>query len=169
MTDKQRRFAQEYLVDLNATRAAERAGYKDPRIGPKLKNRPPIAAEIQRSMERRQARTEITQDRVVTELARVAFANGTDYARVVDGGRAVELTDTDGLTDSQRAAVASIETTRYGVKIGMYNKLRALELLGRHLGMFEKSGAPRAVPENNLLQALGALEEIDTDDLPEVE
>ncbi len=96
-----------------------------------------------------QKRTEISQDEVVRELARIAFSNGCDYTRVVekkeldDEGREVmvkelEIINTDDLTESQRAAVASINIDRYGIKVSPYDKMKALELLGRHLGMFHE-------------------------------
>ena len=108
LTDKQRRFVEEYLVDLNATGAARRAGYSEKtadRIGPELLGKSWVSAAIQEAINQRSRRTEITQDRVLNELAIVAFGEGSDEK------------------DS---------TLRYA------NKLRALELIGKHLGMFEK-------------------------------
>ena len=104
LTDKQKRFVAEYLVDLNATQAAKRAGYKDPNIGRQLITKNNVSAAIQKAMSNRETRTEITQDRVLNELGKVAFAKAADY------------------TDA---------TLKYA------NKLRALELIGKHLGMFD--------------------------------
>lgn len=106
LTDRQQRFVAEYLVDLNATQAAIRAGYSEKRaseIGYQLLRKTTVQAAIQEAMADREKRTGVTQDRVVAELERVAFAEAHDY------------TDAD---------------LKYA------NKLKALELLGRHLGMF---------------------------------
>ena len=104
LTDKQKRFVAEYLVDLNATQAAKRAGYKDPNIGRQLITKNNVSTAIQEAMSNRETRTEITQDRVLNELGKVAFAKAADC------------------TDA---------TLKYA------NKLRALELIGKHLGMFD--------------------------------
>lgn len=164
---------QEYLVDLNATASAVRAGYSKKTaevIGYENLRKPQIKAAIQEAMQDREQRTEITQDRVVRELAKVAFANGTTYARVVGRGSRVELTDTDRLTEDQRAAISCVKEGKYGIEVGTYDKVRALELLGKHLGLFDNSKAGKPISkENNLLEAIMGTGEVDTDDLPEVE
>ena len=172
LTPKQKRFVTEYLVDLNATQAAIRAGYSEKTaevIGYENLRKPQIAQAVQKGMEARQRRTEITQDMVIRELAKVAFANSTNYARVVCGGTRVELTDTDKLTADQRAAISCIKEGKYGIEVGTYDKVKALELLGKHLGVFDSRGGSSISGENNLLEAIMSIEEIDTDDLPEVE
>lgn len=135
LTEKQKRFVSEYLVDLNATRAAQRAGYKDPNIGRQLKTKNNVSAAIQKAMEKREKRTEITQDRVLEELAAIGFAKGTDYAQIQSNGH-VSLTPTEVLTEGQKAAVLGVRETQYGVEIKLADKVRALELLGKHLGLF---------------------------------
>lgn len=140
LTPKQARFVQEYLVDLNATAAAKRAGYKDPNKGRQLVTKSNVSAAIQEAKRTRSQRTAITQDMVVLELAKVAFANGTDYARVSGGGTRVELTDTSSLTDDQKAAVSCIKEGKFGIEVSTYDKVRALELLGKHLGIFDRGG-----------------------------
>ena len=134
LSEKQKRFVQEYLVDLNATAAAKRAGYKDPNIGRRLVTKSNVSEAIQRAMEKRQARTEITQDRVLEELAAIAFAKGTDYADIVSG--LVVPHDTGSMTEHQKAAIVSIKQTKDRVEVKLAGKLKALELLGKHLGAF---------------------------------
>lgn len=112
LTPKQERFAQEYLVDLNATAAAERAGYKDPNIGRQLITKNNVAAAIQKAQQGRQKRTEVTQDMVIEKLAEIALGKATDFA--VEGYPIVE-----------------------GAKNKTSSQLKALELLGKHLGMFD--------------------------------
>lgn len=191
LTEKQELFVAEYLVDLNATQAAIRAGYSEKTaevIGHENLRKPKIAAAIESAIQERQKRTNITGDMVLCELARVAFANGTDFAKVVsenvpvttvddDGNiqetvrhiQRVELIDTDRVDPEKRAAIAGIKEGKHGIEVSSYDKVRALELLGKHLGLFDGKGNQKTSGENNLLHAIQNTEEIDTDDLPEVE
>ncbi len=171
MTHKQRRFVEEYLVDLNATQAAIRAGYV-PNSAEKnsyaLLKKPEVAAAIRQAMEQRSERTQISQDQVLRELAAIAFAKVTDHTCVAEDG-AVRIAPTDGLSEQQRRAIAGIKVSRYGVQVSNYDKMKALELLGKHLGMFG-SKEEAEVEENNLLEMLlEETEDMDTDDLPEVQ
>lgn len=151
LTKKQQRFVDEYLIDLNATQAAIRAGYSEKtanRIGNENLSKLVIQNEINKRMKDREARTEIIQDMVVRELAAIAFSNGADYSKVVtkqgidDAGKAVEyfdveLKNTDDLTTEQKKAIAGIKQTKFGISVETCDKVKALELLGKHLGMFK--------------------------------
>ena len=142
LTALQKRFVNEYLKDLNATGAARRAGDKDPNIGRQLITKDNVMKEIEKRMKDREKRTEITQDKVLQELANLAVANGSDFARVTHDGRCVELVDTDTLPEEKRAAIAGIKETKYGIEVSSYDKVKALELLGKHLGMFDRTATP---------------------------
>lgn len=138
LTDKQERFVQEYLVDLNATQAAIRAGYSEHTArsqGQRLLTKVDIQAAIQARQAELREKTEITQERVLDELSAIAFAVGTDYSIINEDGE-VEYTPTAELTERQRKAVAIAQTGRNGTEIKMHDKVRALELLGKHLGIF---------------------------------
>lgn len=141
MTRKQERFVEEYLVDLNATQAAIRAGYspataKD--IGCENLAKPNIRARIDTAMAELSRRTGVNQERVIRELARVAFVNAAD---VIDFDTA---TIRSGAARDDTAAVASVKVKTIptmdgeGVEreIRIADKLKALELLGKHFGMF---------------------------------
>ncbi len=141
MTEKQKIFADEYLIDLNATRAY-RVAYPSVKKeeaaavnGSKLLRNTKVATYIQERMKERQKRTEITQDRVLEELAAIAFAKATDYAEVKEGQ--VIIKDTANLDEQQARAIAGIEEGKFGIKVKLNDKEKALELLGRHLGMFK--------------------------------
>lgn len=171
LNEKQERFVEEYLVDLNATKAAIRAGYSEKTarsIGQRLLTNVDIQAEIQREKKDRSYRTRITQDAVLRELAAIGFARSTDYAHINENGHVV-LTPTAWLTEEQRIAIAGVKETQFGVEVKMHDKIRALEMLGKHLGIFDAKGNENSEKQNNLLQAIQASEEITTDDLPEVE
>lgn len=160
LTPKQKLFVQEYLVDLNATQAASRAGYSEKTaavIGAENLIKPNIMAAIEKAMRDREHRTEITQDKVLAELAKVAFSNGTDFAKVVTQKKkesvwdyktqgyverdtveqSVELFDTDKLSPEKKAAIAGIKEGKHGIEVISCDKVKALELIGKHLGMFK--------------------------------
>lgn len=156
LTKKQELFVREYLVSMNATQAAIRAGYSKKSataIGYENLMKPYIAARIEKSMAARAKRTDITQDFVLTELLKIAKANGTDFA-VIGKGNRVSLIPTAELPPEKRAAVAAIKKGKNGVEIKTYDKIRALELLGKHLGLFEKSADDAA--ENALAEFISA-------------
>lgn len=170
LTDKQRRFVSEYLIDLNSTQAAIRAGYSKKnagKIGPELLGKTRISEAIQEAMSQREKRTAITQDKVLAELAAVAFANGTDFAKILEGGR-VQITPTEKLSAEKRRAVASIKEGQFGTEIKTYDKIRALELLGKHLGLFGDRAGAQTQDKNNLLEAIKNIE-VNADDIPEAE
>lgn len=134
-------FVQEYLVDLNATAAAKRAGYSPKTaysIGQENLKKPEIKSAIQQAKKARRERTFITQDRILLELAAAAFA------------------------DMSQSAETCLKWN---------NKLKALELLSKHLGLFEAKAREANTPakRNNLLEAIQNIGEIDTSDLSEVE
>lgn len=194
LTPKQQRFVQEYLVDFNATQAAIRAGYSAKTaqvIGAENLTKPMVAAEIQRLGAKTAAKLEITRENIMQELAAVGFARATDFVRVetepaprlaihpitgepisVPGGyyQTVRITDTADLPDDKAAALAGIKQGANGIEVKLHDKLRALELLGKAVGLFDSREAP-ANTENNLFDVIveSAKEVLTTDDIPEIE
>ena len=108
-------------------------------------------------MNERAKRTEITQDRVLQELAAIGFSNTADFVRVTGNG-IVKLTPTDGLSEEQQRAIASIKEGKYGVELRLHDKLSALQMLGQHLGMFHGKIKEESedIEDDGLLAALGA-------------
>ena len=157
LTERQARFVAEYLVDLDATKAAKRAGYSEKTaysIGFENLRKPEIQEAIQAAMDARAQRTEITQDRVLQELAVIGFSRATDFVQLDENGRVI-LTPTDDLTEEQRRAVASIKEGKFGVELRLHDKLSALQLLGQHLGMFTGKGAQQdETPDDGFVDAL---------------
>jgi phage terminase small subunit len=94
LTDKQEAFCQEYLVDLNATKAAIKAGYSERSasvLAVKLMNKPQVQERIQELQQKRAARTEVSADRVVEELKVIAFSKVTDFLEVREVERSIGL------------------------------------------------------------------------------
>lgn len=191
LTPKQKRFADEYLVDLNGTRAYK-AAYPSIKkeetaaaCASKLLRKANIAAYIEKRQQDLQQKTEITQERVLQELAGIAFSDATNYAKIVEknmettdsGGTSTPVLDSQGnpvicytvqptltanLTPTQKAALAVIKQGRSGWEIRTHDKLKALELLGKHIGMFGQ--AAKAEQTDKQLQKaaelLGGIESV---------
>lgn len=138
LTAKQQKFVTEYLVDLNATKACIRAGYKPKnadKIGSQLVGNTRVAAAINAAKSKREARTEITQDRVLKELARIAFF---DIRKLFNPDGSIK--PIHELDDDTAAALAAMEAIDMngGViikKAKATDKAAALTLVMRHLGM----------------------------------
>lgn len=144
---KQQRFVDEYLVDLNATRAAIRAGYSEKtaeQIGYQLLQKTSIAEAIQQAQKARAAKAGITADRVLEEVRRLALS---DVRGLFD--ERGNLRPIRELSDEQAAAVASLEVVIKNAqagdghtdtvhKIKVWDKPKALEMLMKYLGLFEE-------------------------------
>jgi phage terminase small subunit len=141
LTAKQQRFVEEYLTDLNATQAAIRAGYSvknAAKIASQLLDKTRVKNAIDKAIAERSRRTGITQDRVLRELAKVAFVNATDVINMDDATLKGDANRED------TAAIASVKVKTIPTEAGeiterevkVYDKIKALELLGKHLGMF---------------------------------
>lgn len=175
MSDKQKRFVSEYLVDLNATQAAIRAGYSKKTaevIGYENLRKPQIKAEIAKQQEKLQSKLEITQERVLEELAAIAFANGTDFVTVSAAGL-LNVKPTKEVPKEKLPAIAGIKysASGLGIEIKLQDKVRALELLGKHLGVFDNGSGATANQENNIFEVIeeSTREELDTSEIPEIE
>lgn len=141
LNKKQQLFVDEYLIDLNATQAAIRAGYsvdsaRD--IGCENLTKPNIQEAIARAMAERSKRTGINQDRIVLELARIAFVNPQNLIDPEDASVRADATE-DDLACIQSVKVKIMDgekgtSTEREVKLN--DKMKALELLGKHLGMW---------------------------------
>lgn len=162
LTRNQQVFCDGYLIDLNATRAYLTA-YPSVKkeataaaAASRLLRNVKVKVYIDKKMKEREKRTEITQDKVLKELAKIGFANATDYAKVVEKEYEVDKYDPEGnvvgkeikmltvveleLTEnievSKHAAISSIKRGANGIEVKLNDKVKALELMGRHLGMF---------------------------------
>lgn len=158
LTLKQERFVAEYLVDLNATAAAKRAGYNEKTaysMGQRLLKNVEVQKRVQEANIARQERTEITQDMVLRETAKLAFFD----VRKMFGkdGKPLDISELD---DDTAAALVGLDVqdvyegngdqkqfAGYIKKYKMADKLKALELLGKHTGAFEKQDTQTAALE----------------------
>ena len=143
MRDKWRRFCEEYLLDLNASAAYRRAGYRVSsdesawRAASRLLGRSEIQQYIRTLMYERTRRTRVTADRVVDELAKIAFANFTDVVEF--GSNGVRLRDSAGLDPDVGAAIEEVSQTEIKgavtFRVRLASKVAALRLLAQHMGL----------------------------------
>lgn len=144
LTAKQARFIEEYLIDLNASAAARRAGYTEKRanaVGYDLLTKADIQQAIQAAQRQRSASTGITAARVIKEIARIAFSDMRNVSSW--GPNGVELKPSNELTDDQAAAVLEVAETSgeksTSRRIKLHSKIEALEKLAKHLGIYDAS------------------------------
>lgn len=157
LTDLQKKFIKEYLIDLNITAAALRAGYSEKTaysIGQETFNKPHIQAAIQKEMNKRARRTEITADKVLEEYAKLGFSDVTDYLQVVtervlvghdketgepisDISQFVLMKDTKDIPPEKLAAISEVKQHKDGsISFKLHDKRGALDSIAKHLGMF---------------------------------
>lgn len=143
LTKKQQLFVEEYLKDLNATQAAIRAGYSAKTayaIAEKLLRKAEIKQAIQEAMKARSDRTEITQDRVLQELARLAFFDARKMFNGDGSPKAIHELDDDTAAAISGLDVVNVGNSEIGIgqvlKYKTADKGAALANAMRHLGMF---------------------------------
>lgn len=159
LTPKQAMFVKEYLVDLNATQAYLRAGYKVSENvaavnAKRLLSNAKIDAAVQKAMEKRSDRTEITADKVLEEYAKLGFSEVSDYLEVVtervlvgydketgepisDISQFVLMKDTKDIPPEKLAAISEVKQHKDGsISFKLHDKRGALDSIARHLGMF---------------------------------
>lgn len=147
LTEKEKSFTREYIIDKNGAGAAMRAGYSS-RVAKQqactMLQRDIVRNEVDRLLRAQAARTEINGDRVIKEIAKLAFSN----IRPLFNSDGV-LKDISTLDDNVSASVSSVESLEeydgHGnqrvlvgntKKVKMWDKPKALEMLGRHLKLF---------------------------------
>lgn len=145
LTAKQERFVEEYLIDLNATQAAIRSGYSAKTaewIGPQLLGKSHVAAAIKDRRDELSRKTEVTQERIVLEMSRLAFMDIRNLFNA--DGSPVPIKQ---LSDAAAAGIAGIDVVSIGnndvgighvIKYKLPDKNKALENLARILGYFDK-------------------------------
>jgi len=137
LSQKQKRFCREYIIDLNATQAAVRAGYSERTARNQscvLLTKPNIKAYVTKLIDNISKKTEITVERVLREYAKLAFTNFDDLVDMSTGMPVFR--DIKKIKSEHMAALQSVSETKFGLKIRMHDKKGALDSLAKHLGLF---------------------------------
>ena len=142
LTAKQQRFCEEYIIDLNGTQAAIRAGYSEKtaaEIGYENLKKPQIAEFLQGLMDARSKRTEITADSVLQEIAKLGFGNVKNLYG--EGGNLLKVTDlplavTATIQEITEETIGTGDSVMLRRKYKVADKGQNLERLGKHLKLF---------------------------------
>lgn len=139
LTDQQEMFCREYLVDFNGTKAAIRAHYSEKtaaQTASRLLRNVKIQARLAKLQQKAASRNDITIDRIISEFAKIGFSDLKNYVQV--GEDTILVNSLEDLPPGMSAAVESIQQTKDGVRIKLYNKIEALRDLAKHLGFYEE-------------------------------
>ena len=145
LTDRQRRFVDEYPVDCNASRAAIRAGYSPnaaEKAGYRLKKTPAVREALDAAFEAKRQGAEVDRERIIRELARIAFADISEFAAWDEQG--LSFREAAALSPEQTACVAEVAESGTGgakrLRIKLHSKTKAIEALCRLLGLYDEKG-----------------------------
>jgi phage terminase small subunit len=144
LTNRQRMFVDEYLIDLNATQAAIRAGYSKKtahEIGHENLKKHDIRVEINRAIKERRDRTKMEGDEVLIETARLARSDILNYVNF--GPNGIAIRDSSELLEGEARAISQISETFNSqgirqIKFKLHDKIKALDLLAKHLKLYEE-------------------------------
>lgn len=171
LTAKQKRFCEEYMIDLNATQAALRAGYckrSVNNIGPANLLKVGIRNEIQKLKDERSVRTQIKADSVLKELAKIGFSDIKNYLNIENDE--VYFRNLNEVPGDLTAAVEAVKVMKRTIKgkkkddndveiqaiqFKLHSKLNALEQLGKHLGIYQKDNEQKAQTIFDILAIVG--------------
>jgi phage terminase small subunit len=158
LNPRQHLFVHEYLVDPNATHAAIKAGYSKKTAysqGQRLLKHVEVAAQIATARKKREARTEITQARVLEELAIIAFSDLRNHVDINEDTGAIRAKAFDEMPGNSSRALEMIKEDRMiredskgedsiineKVTFKLHSKTAALDMVMKHLGMYEKDNS----------------------------
>lgn len=179
LTDKQEKFVQELIKGRTQREAYKFAGYKVNRMtdntidveASKLLKNPKVSLRYNELINRliKEAEDECIADAksVLGEVAKIAFAKGTDFARVVTKTaidpntgikvdyKVIEIVDTDDVPEHKKSAIALLKETKFGIVVETHDKLKALELLGKHLRLWDgKQESTEEIEDDGFLEAI---------------
>lgn len=159
LSDQEQLWVKEYVASFNIQQSVLNAGYKNQNYGYELIRKPKIQLAIRREMEARNRRLEITQERVLLEVARLAFSNLPDFFEEWGTGRMPQIKAKEDLTEDQQAAMSMIKETidragRRQFSFQTHSKQAALKMLGDYMGLWDGTG--KQADPNDLVAQLRA-------------
>lgn len=140
LTEKKKRFVREYLIDFNATRAAKDSGYSEKTAysqGQRLLKDVVIRAAIDAAIAEGNKELDVTRERVIAQLAKIAFSDLKDVVTWTDDGK-ISIRPSGEVDGTVLQEISETISRVGGVtrNVKVNDRLKALELLGRHMGLF---------------------------------
>lgn len=138
LNEQQQLFVEAYLVELNATKAAIAAGYSADSAasqGSRLLKNAKVAAALRDARQKRAERVQVTQDEVLAELVNIMRGDPRDL--VGWDKHHAKIKPSDELTEAEAKRISEVAMTSDGLRVKFYDRQRAIELVGKHLGMFK--------------------------------
>ncbi len=169
MNQRQQKFINEYLIDLNATRAAVEAGYSPKTAtaqGARLLTNASVKAEIEKRQRDDAENLKIKREDIIAELAQIGFTSLLDLIDI-DALKNGLIKLKESTTDDNLKIISEVKPTKFGPILKTHDKLKALELLARYLG-FEKEPININVSNNFFEALLNAGQAIDLNEIPEL-
>lgn len=170
LTDKQEMFCKEYMVDFNGTQAAIKAGYSEKtarQIGSDNLSKVDIQERLAELKQKRSDKVEITAERVIKEIATLAFSNIPDYFKQIGEGSVYTLTmkQFEDMPGDASRAISSIEQNvdkdgNVIYKVRLWDKSKNLEMLCKHLGITKEIFLHEFDPIKGKKEARAIIEEL---------
>jgi phage terminase small subunit len=148
-------YAQAYIHCFNKTEAAMKAGYAPDSkhrsatcavIGNELYQRPIVRERIAELLKERRQEYAVTEDRVVAEMSRIAFADITELMESFDNGTGITYKSLDQIPKRLRPVIKKITQGQNGISIELHDKVGAIEQLAKYLGIYEKDNKQKSAP-----------------------
>ncbi len=142
LTRKEQIFCKEYIIDFNGTRSAKKAGYSEKSayaIASENLRKLDIQDEINKQINKRKQRLQVSQDRLIAELKKIAYSDISDFYEISPDGivlKDLDKIDTSVIKEVQEVTNSSEKSFNKNIKLKLEDKLKALELLGKHIGAF---------------------------------
>lgn len=137
MTDKQKKFVDEYVKSRDLTNSAIKAGYskRNPcEVGSNLLSKDEIKNAIDERIAKISDKVDVSVEKILKELAAIAFVDRTELVKV--SGDEVLIKNTDDLSVDAKKIISGIKQGKHGIEVNSYDKIKALELLGKYQKMF---------------------------------
>lgn len=140
LSDQHKIFAAQYIAcDFNATKAAEAAGYSKKTArsqGQRLLTNVDIQKEIARRVGKAMKKVDRKAEEILDELTKIGFSNITDFIEWNGKTGTMNFKSSDMIDKDKLPAIASVMETKEGLRIKLHDKVGALQLLGKHHGIF---------------------------------
>lgn len=163
MTDLQRRFAEEYVVDYNATKAGKRAGIQGDNVNVtawQMLQLPDVQEYVSQMQDEAAKRCQVSKDELLQEFKKIGFSNIKNYLHNdLDAKYLSEIENPEAIKGIKKTVKHFEGGSEVTVDVTLHDKLSALTSIGRHIGFFSEDNKQRN--PNTPLMPLDPLSNVD--------